>query len=509
MQEFLRQNEEQLRQVIQNLPVMLDAFDNEGNIVMWNGECERVTGYRADEIVGNPGAIELLYPDPAYREHMLAEWAKRGNNYRDWEWDITCKNGQTKTIAWSNVSEQCPIPGWATWGIGVDVSERKQADASLERRTRDLALLNRASHVFLSTLELDQVLTVILEEVRHMLGVLACSAWLTDPKTGDLLCRQVTEPHGKLMRGWRLESGQGLAGWVAKYGRSQVVPDVRADMRHFKGVDLHTGLELRSILTVPLWARQQVIGVLQVVDTEVNRFNDSDVLLLESLAATAAVTIENARLYEQARQDAETKAALLHEVNHRVKNNLTTIISLLYTEEQRQASLADQPVYQVTLTDLINRVQGLATVHKLLSASEWAPLPLSELTRQVIRSSLQALPRYKRVSVKVASSPVRVTADQAHHLALIINELVTNTIRHALANRSAVRIAVKIMTREDQVQFQFKDDGPGYPPEVLSLERYGLGIELIQPLVYHSLGGQLKLRSDHGAVTIIQFKAKG
>lgn len=386
--------------------------------------------------------------------------------------------------------------------------DHEQLEETLQQRNRDLAVLNRASHVFISTLDLDQVLTVVLEEMRYMLGVLACSAWLVDPATGELVCRQVTNPQSERIRGWRLRPGQGLAGWVAQSGQSLIATDVLTEERHFKGVDEQTGLPLRSILTVPLWARQKVIGILQVVDTNVGRFNQTDLTLLESLAATAAIAIENARLYEQMRQDAETKAALLHEVNHRVKNNLAAIVGLLYAE-LRHAGLEDQPVYQELMADLVNRVQGLATVHNMLSDSEWAPLLLSDLVNQVIRSSLQALPRDKHMAVIVSPSPVRVTADQAHNLTLIINELTTNTIRHALGQRDLAHLRVDIHSENDLVQLEFQDDGPGYPEEVLRLERHGVGFDLIIPLARKSLCGELSLYNNQGAVTTIRFKPNG
>jgi len=136
----LQEIEERMRQVVENMPVMMDAFDTEGHFIVWNRECERVTGYSADEIVGNPKATELLYPDPAYRERMLAAWAERGDDYRDWEWQMPCKDGSVKTVAWSNISARFPIHGWATWSIGVDVTERVRA----EERAAHLSLVLRA-----------------------------------------------------------------------------------------------------------------------------------------------------------------------------------------------------------------------------------------------------------------------------------------------------------------------------------------------------------------------------
>jgi len=127
-EETLKESEERLRMVVENMPVMMDAFDDKGTIIIWNRECEEVTGYNADEIVGNPRVAELLYPNEDYRTYIIEQLVKYGSNFRNHEWVITCKDGSKKTISWSNISEKFPIPGWYSWAIGVDVTERKQLE---------------------------------------------------------------------------------------------------------------------------------------------------------------------------------------------------------------------------------------------------------------------------------------------------------------------------------------------------------------------------------------------
>jgi PAS domain S-box-containing protein len=177
--------------------------------------------------------------------------------------------------------------------------ERQRTEEKLRQRNHQLALLHRASQTFSSTLDLGQVLNTVLEEVRHLLDVTATSIWLTDPETGELVCRQITGPHTEDLRGWRLSPGKGIVGWVAGNNKSSIVPDTRSDERHFKNIDQQTGIEVRSILCVPLRARKDVVGVLELVDTEAHRFKTTDLTLVEPLAATAAIAIENARLYQE------------------------------------------------------------------------------------------------------------------------------------------------------------------------------------------------------------------
>ena len=86
------ENEDKLRLVLENMPVMMNAFDEDVRCVAWNRECERVTGYSAAEMIGNPNVPALAMPDPAYRARMMALWpAKR--NTRGWEVEFTSKDG--------------------------------------------------------------------------------------------------------------------------------------------------------------------------------------------------------------------------------------------------------------------------------------------------------------------------------------------------------------------------------------------------------------------------------
>ncbi len=121
-------SERRLQQTLENLPMMVEALDEEGNIVVWNHECERVTGYAKVDIVGNSRAWELLYPEPGYREQLFQTQRDMLAHYgeiRQWELSLTCKQGEQRNIAWS-VSKEVKMSGFSLWFIGQDVTDQER-----------------------------------------------------------------------------------------------------------------------------------------------------------------------------------------------------------------------------------------------------------------------------------------------------------------------------------------------------------------------------------------------
>ncbi len=143
-------NTERLRTVLEKMPVMLAAVGEDGTLAVWNEECERVTGYQAAEVIGNPEVTTLLYPD-VVAQHKRDHAAQ--HSYRDWERETRCKDGTMRTIAWSSIAAEQSIAGWKTWGVGVDVTARQRAEGqrlelAIERQRVDVLkqFLDTASH---------------------------------------------------------------------------------------------------------------------------------------------------------------------------------------------------------------------------------------------------------------------------------------------------------------------------------------------------------------------------
>jgi signal transduction histidine kinase len=196
----------------------------------------------------------------------------------------------------------------------IPVMQPADAFAQLQQRDRELALLSRTVQALTSTLNLNEVLALVLEELRHLLQASASSVWLIDGATTDLVCRHATGPRAGPSPLWRVPTGIGFVGWVMQHGESLIVPDALLDPRHYSGIDEQTGLIVRSVLSVPLKSRHNIIGVLQAVDDRPDRFEGETLRLVETLATAAAVAIENARLFEETRLRAD-RLAILNEIS--------------------------------------------------------------------------------------------------------------------------------------------------------------------------------------------------
>ncbi len=136
----LQKSEENLRQIIKNMPVMLDAFDENNGILVWNRESERVTGYTEKEMIEDPNPLSKLYPDPIFFSKVMKEWTEKGDSFYNWEIDVTHKDGTKRTVSWSNISKHFPIPGWKSWAVGVDITERRMMEEELLEKRKLVAL---------------------------------------------------------------------------------------------------------------------------------------------------------------------------------------------------------------------------------------------------------------------------------------------------------------------------------------------------------------------------------
>lgn len=172
-----------------------------------------------------------------------------------------------------------------------------------EERGRQMKVLNDISSRLAAAFEnIEELLAIIIQSSVEILNCEAGSLLLRDPFTGDLIFSQAIGGAGTDLIGKRIPGTGGIAGEVVATGRPQIVNDTQQDARWLGEIGDNGGdrsFRTLSILAVPLSARGQVVGVLELINKrDGTTFSENDVELLATFASQAAVAIENARLYK-------------------------------------------------------------------------------------------------------------------------------------------------------------------------------------------------------------------
>jgi len=573
MEKALRESERRYRLLAENVTDVIWTTDMNLQLTYISPSVSRLLGYSVEEAiaqtveerltptsleVAREAFVEALAVDGAAQEGLSAS--------RTLDLEFTCKDGST---VWAEVKATLlhgPDGRPAeTLGVARDITERRQAEEAMQQRSRKLALLNQAGQAFSSTLDPDQVLATVLEEVRRLLGVVAASVWLIDPETDELVCQQAAGPSSENVRGWRLASEEGIAGWVARSGERLIVSDTWADERHFKGVDQRTGLPLRSILTVPLQVARSgacpatastcdgepfgfaqdklvagadhsgVIGVLQVADTEVDRFSTPELTLLESLAASAAIAIDNARLVGALRQRTtelevrnEELDAFAHTVAHDLKAPLSLIIGFAEVLEQDYAELPDEEVGQYLcgmaqngrkMSNIIDELLLLAAVRKV--AVDMESLDMASMLTEAQQQLAFMIEEYQAEIVLPDTWPVAL--GYAPWVEAVWVNYISNAIKYG---GQPPRVEAGATVQADgRVCFWVQDNGPGIPPEAQArlftpftrldhengkgyANGHGLGLSIARRIV-EKMGGQVGVESEVGHGSVFSFTLPG
>lgn len=187
-----------------------------------------------------------------------------------------------------------------------------KAMASLKQKIQELQTLNEIVQAISSSLKPKEILRIIMEKTADLIKAEGWSVLLLDHDQGELVFEAAAGEAGKKLLGLRLKIGQGVAGWVARYGQSLIVSDVTKDPRFYSGVDKKTKFITKSILCVPMRSRDKIIGVVEVVNKIGGEpFTPDDLEIFENLVAHVTIALQNAAMYRKMEE-----ASLVDDLTH-------------------------------------------------------------------------------------------------------------------------------------------------------------------------------------------------
>ena len=197
------------------------------------------------------------------------------------------------------------------------------------------------------------------------------------------------------------------------------------------------------------------------------------------------------------------KEVLLKEVHHRVKNNLQIVSSLLQLQSQ---TLKDPEAIKV-LRESQNRIESISLIHKnLYTSANIGQIDVADYIDNLAASlliSYQICPG--KIGLETDIDSVSLNVDQAIACGLVINELISNSLKHAFPNQQAGTISIALRNVGNRIKMTIRDNGIGLPDNLDWTTTDSLGLSLVYDLVTEQLEGHITIERNHGTVFKIQF----
>jgi PAS domain S-box-containing protein len=483
--EFARelQNEERsLRLLIDGLrDFAIFMLDRSGRVATWNAGAERFKGYQASEVIGQEISMFFTPEDVASGapQHEL-QTAITDGRFED-EGVRVRKDGSR---FWANIiltalrDSNGELIGFGK--VIRDITDRKrsveQFRLAIEAAPTGMLMMNEQGLIVLVNQQTERLFGYPREE-------------LLGQKIEVLVPERFRQRHPDFRRAFLGEpKARAMGGGRDLYG-------IRKD-----GVEVPIEIGLN-----PLSTPEGSFVLSSVVDiTERKRADRERENLLGQLQALNA-DLER-RVSERTSELTATlreREVLLQEIHHRVKNNLQVISSLINMQVRQLVDTSSRDALEECQT----RVQAIALIHeKLYQSKDYSRVPFSEYARGLAANIYGALGvSNDRIALELNIQDLSLGVDKAIPCGLILNELITNALKHAFpgTRRGAVRVALRREGPND-IFFSVQDDGVGMPPGFDIHGATSLGMPLVQTLV-EQLDGRLEIQSDPGATFCVHF----
>jgi len=261
-----------------------------------------------------------------------------------------------------------------------------------------------------------------------------------------------------------------------------------------------------SIMIVPIRNAGIMIGAVGIHSYTFQAYSPENLVELEKLAGQCGGALARIQAEEALRNSLREKEALLKEVHHRVKNNLQLMSSLLHLQEMQIESVMARAILQDTQA----RIRSMALLHEALYRSgSLDRVDLAQYIESLVAYLRHTIPGSVEVDICLDLAKVQLDLDLAVPCGLIINELVTNSLKHAFPRKGSGRVSVETRAFGDrEILLRVSDNGVGLPADLSLSKPRSLGMQLVNDLV-QQIGGHLEIRRESGTAFAIQFQLTG
>ncbi len=521
-EDALRISEKRFRLILENMPILLNAFDDDGNMIVWNKACEEATGYSADEIIGNPNAFKILYPDPAYRDHVWK--ASLDPNNKNNVYDLVTKDGSVRTISWFDTYHHVSIPGWSTWGIGLDITEQKKALEALSDSEAKFRMLvdNAFDGIYLMrNRRYEYVNQRFVEITGYNCEELTSANFDFNMLLTNKSLEMVEQRYRDREQGKRISHQYELQ-IKSKQGIIREVEVSTASVSKSQDV-LVLGI-MRDITE-----RKRTQKLIKDNEAKLKRQNEEYFALNEELTETNNRIKQINRELRDANQRAEEhdklKSAFLANMSHEVRTPMNGILGFSQLLLDGTIDNAEREEFVGIIQNCGNQL--LAIINDLIDISKIeanqislnpTPVNINELLNEQLllfkpKAEANHLTLEKESTTLAPASTIMVDGTR-------LRQIISNLIGNAIKFTPEGRISYGCIRKHDVIEFYVKDTGVGIPAskQAYIFERFrqvetelarqtsgtGLGLAISKALV-SKMGGKIWVESEPGHGSTFRF----
>jgi PAS domain S-box-containing protein len=460
-EEALRESEEKYRELIENLSEVIYALDQNGRLTYVSPAVKSLIGYYPKELESNPFS-EWIHQEDLSRAREGFQKVLSGKSTNS-EYGIISKSGEIRWIYTSSrpVLKENQVIG--VQGVLTDITERKRAEEALQAREAYLDQLFESAQEAIVMADNDGKALRINEEFTRVFGYTKKEA--VGRKVDELIVPKSLQ-----------KEAVSITRSVSK-GEKIAMETVR---RHKDGTPIDV-----SVLASPIIISGNLTGTYGI-------YRD---------------ITQRKRAEEQIRASLKEKEILLQEINHRVKNNMQIISSLLNLQSRHIENGKALELFQSSQ----NRVKSMALIHeRLYQSKDFTKIDVADYVRSLTNQLFITYGiNQDAIKLKVDIKDIFLDMNTAIPCGLIINELVSNSLEHAFpgGKQGEIKIAMHPLNK-NEVELTVSDNGVGIPEDMDLKNTQSLGLYLVSMLAEDQLHGKIKLDRNKGTAFHFRLRVK-